>query len=595
MDARAGSVESLTARPVHRVAGWECIAEWLGPLLCFAFGAVCLTLIIGPADGTWVLYAREMEAGRRLYSDLGVNQQPLFPLLSYVGTKLSPGGLLGDRLIFFAVLGVHVLLIFLVSRRAAGAGVASVVLGFAAYFTAIHFEGFRYDDYHAIAHCLALGSLYLSIRYRGGELKAERFAFVQGAIAAGAFLTRVNEGLAVGASVAIVVLALHRLSKQTARLFLIGILGAACVFGPVLLSIGETPSTWFQQTLLAASSAKGGGSLASSPWRALLQAVGLLMRPIGLVLLLVPGLIAVTLGATRPASRRVASLLGTVAALCVFAVLKFCDPDSLVPLAPVALVLSAAGLTAWAIRWVTRRGNDTALALVAYPFFMFATGALSSGGRVYPLYFPVALALLVGALLVCKRLSDEHRRSLRIACAGLLALIAADAFAYRVKNPYSWLAYRANPMFVDYRFENDAARGPHVVTRQLSDLIEPVCAAAAGKTLLSLPYSFANYYCGIPVWHGYVQSFFDTSTRSRIEQIEADLQRDPPDMVFYQRQLPILRFHEVSFAGGRPLPHRELDELIVEKVRSGEWTVVYRSTAYPPSTWYLISTRKGRQ
>jgi hypothetical protein len=595
MDARAGGVE-VAGRPANRAARWQAPLEWLAPLLCFGFGALCLVLVVGPADGTWVLYAREMQAGHRLYSDLGVNQQPLFPLLSYAGAMLSPGGLLGDRLIFFGVIALHVLLIFLVSRRAAGPGLGGLILGLAAYFTAIHFEGFRYDDYHAVAHCVVLASLYLSIRLCAGELGSERFAFFQGALAGAAFLTRVNEGLGVGASVAIVVLSLHGTSRLTGRLVLIGALGAALVFALVMILIGETPATWFQQTVVTASAAKGGASLASAPWRALVQSVGLLLRPISLLLLLLPLLIAGALAAMRPANRRDAALLGGAAGLCIFAVLKFCDSDSLVPLAPVVLVLSVAGLAAWAIRWAKGRGGDaSALALVAYPFFMFATGALSSGGRVYPLYFPVALALLVAALLLRRPFDDEQRAPLRIACLGLLALVAADAFAYRVKNPYSWLAYRVNPLFVDYRFQSDPAHGPHVVTRQLSDLITPVCSAATGKSLLSLPYSFANYYCGIPVWHGYVQSFFDTSTRSRIEQIEKELQQDPPDFVFYQRQLPILRFHEISFAGGRPLPHRDLDRLIAGKVRRGEWTIVYRSNAYPPSTWYLISTRKGAQ
>jgi hypothetical protein len=124
----------------------------------------------------------------------------------------------------------------------------------------------------------------------------------------------------------------------------------------------------------------------------------------------------------------------------------------------------------------------------------------------------------------------------------------------------------------------------------------PVCERVrAGKTLLSLPISFANYYCGVPVWHGYVQTFFDTSTRSRIEQLERDLEQAPPDFIFYQRQLELLSLHEKIFAGGRRLPHRDLDELIVRKVRGGEWTIAYRSAAYPPSTWYLISTRNVRR
>jgi hypothetical protein len=135
-----------------------------------------------------------------------------------------------------------------------------------------------------------------------------------------------------------------------------------------------------------------------------------------------------------------------------------------------------------------------------------------------------------------------------------------------------------------------------VIAPEVRDLVTPVCErVGSDESLLSLPISFANYYCGIPVWHGYVQTFFDTSTRSRIEQLQRDLERSPPDFIFYQRQLELLSLHEKIFAAGRPLPHRKLDELIARKVRGGEWTIVYRSSAYPPSTWYLISTRPARR
>jgi len=110
--------------------------------------------------------------------------------------------------------------------------------------------------------------------------------------------------------------------------------------------------------------------------------------------------------------------------------------------------------------------------------------------------------------------------------------------------------------------------------------------------MLSLPFSFANYYCGTPVWHGYVQTFFDTSTATDINGLISDLNQDPPDFIFYQRQLDNLSGHEKIFNAGKPLPHRALDELIMTNIESGRWVVSYRSSFAPPSDWILISTNK---
>jgi len=533
--------------------------EWLTPLLCLAFGLACLLFVLGPGDGTWILYAREMAEGHRIYSDLALNQQPLFPLLSYAGIEMSPGGILGDRLIFFPLVGMHVVLIFLISRRAARSALLGAALTFATYFTAIHFEAFRYDDYHAVAQSFVLASLYLSLRYTEGEMRPDRFAVVQGALAAGAFLTRVNEGVAIAAAVALVVLARHGISRATARLVLVGAAGAVGAFASVLLLIGETPFTWFNQTLVVASEAKGGSGLAAAPALALVNAVQLLLVPMSYA------------------------------------------RDALIPLSALALLLSCAGFLLWAIKWCANgfRGTGPAgrtLSLAAYPFAMFFTGALSTGGEVYGLYFPLALSLLVGALVLREPLGTEGRQPLRAALAFFLCLIGVQGFVYRAESPFSWHSYHVNPLFVGYSFENDPLHGPHVIAPEVRDLVTPVCERVGSEeSLLSLPISFANYYCGIPVWHGYVQTFFDTSTRSRIEQLERDLERSPPDFIFYQRQLELMSLHEKIFAAGRPLPHRKLDELIARKVRGGEWTIVYRSSAYPPSTWYLISTRHAQR
>ena len=201
--------------------------------------------------------------------------------------------------------------------------------------------------------------------------------------------------------------------------------------------------------------------------------------------------------------------------------------------------------------------------------------------------FAAAMALRSAAL--------NHRQALEAFFYTLLGLIALSAFDYRRDNPFSWLDYHTSPLFGDYVAVQDPAHGPHLLPQEVHDLVSPVCReVGSGKDMLSLPYSFANYYCGIPLWHNVVQTFFDTSTAPQIERIMEGLNHDPPAYIFYQRQIPEVRQHEIIFNRGRPLVHRQLDQLIVTKVRSGDWKIVYRSDAFAPSHWYLIETGKRR-
>ena len=590
-----GSPQDLIVRPPHsRTQMW---LHWTAVAICCAFGIACLVVVLGPGDGTWALYAKEMGSGHRIYSDLGLNQQPLFPLVSLVASWISPGGIIGDRLLFIVVVVAEVWLISEISKIVTASWIVRPLLIVATFFTAIHFEAFRFDDYHALAECFVLGSLLVSLRYVAAKIGDDEFALIQGALAAGGFLVRVNEGLAIAAAVALLTLAYQSSPKRVARMCVLAAAGALLVGSLVLLLVRETPATWYHQTVVAASQAKGGGMLLAVPGRLVANAFDILWEARGLLLLFVVLAEVLILRAIKPSSRGVALLLGAQAGLFTFeALVRAYGRDPLIPLAA-ATFLASTGLLIFcaANRLREARRNDrearTKLPLVAYPVTMFFAGALSTGGKVYGLYFPLALAMLVGTLLLQRPLGDRRGSALSVAALTFLALVTANAVRYRIENPYSWLAYHVRPMFDGYSVADDDVQGPHVITGELRGLITPVCKTVGRRqSLLSLPYSFANYYCGIPVWHGYVQSFYDTSTPARIAQIIGDLEKSPPDFIWYQRQLPILRMHEEIFNEGRPLPHRELDKLIVEKVRSRQWTVVYSSAAYPPSTWYLIRT-----
>jgi hypothetical protein len=112
-----------------------------------------------------------------------------------------------------------------------------------------------------------------------------------------------------------------------------------------------------------------------------------------------------------------------------------------------------------------------------------------------------------------------------------------------------------------------------------------------GKTdLLSIPFSYANYYCGIPPWQAFVQTFFDLSGREVIDDMMAKLQHSPPRWILYQRQMDNLAMHEKVFNNGRRLPQRDLDEFIIARVLSGNWKLVMRGQDRAGSDWLLLKT-----
>ena len=48
--------------------------------------------------------------------------------------------------------------------------------------------------------------------------------------------------------------------------------------------------------------------------------------------------------------------------------------------------------------------------------------------------------------------------------------------------------------------------------------------------------------------------------------------------------------HETVFNGGRPLPHRALDRLIMDRIAQGQWAVVGQQD-FEGADWILIRTR----
>jgi hypothetical protein len=189
-----------------------------------------------------------------------------------------------------------------------------------------------------------------------------------------------------------------------------------------------------------------------------------------------------------------------------------------------------------------------------------------------------------------------------------MALMGLRAMTHKIIEPYTWLLFRSSPMFENRQWYQHPVYGPMYIERDLLRFIEPVCEEIGHRNprpeLLSMPFSNPNYFCDTPPWHGYVQTFFDTSTRSTIEKLMGELQTAPPQWIVYQRQLKVLRESEVTYHKGQPMAHRDLDAMIMQKIATGQWQLVEKSNYllgnYLPKNklpyqegdgWYIIRTR----
>jgi hypothetical protein len=255
---------------------------------------------------------------------------------------------------------------------------------------------------------------------------------------------------------------------------------------------------------------------------------------------------------------------------------------------------------AFFLRWQFTPGHsyawDRREILLLIPFGQLASGSMSTGASHIGLYGPLGVMIVLLAICPPIRFKFEWPRTCLLLVAALLMFCAVF-----VKSivPYAWHTYREPPMFEGRTRYRHPVYGPMILDTSLLNLVQPVCEKIAPDAsqgeLLSLPFPFANYFCSVPPWHGYVQTFFDTSSKETILGLLDQLRIAPPKWILYQRQLYTLELHETIFNRGQPLAHRQLDEFIEQKLADGSWKIVYTSDFgnRPPwdNHWILIRTR----
>lgn len=577
---------------------------------CFAYGLVLIALIHTTADGSWFWYATALRQGQHLYRDLHLPLQPLFPLELALMQRVFGMSWIAQQAVGLFHLCLFLLALASVVVRVRGSGWQRALLFTCGFVTCLTFIMMRLDDFHVLATSLQLFCAALLLRF-GEEQRPALQAWTLaalGLLCGCCLLTRVNDGaLLLGAVVCIVLVGMPG-RAHTKLLAALAVLAVAVgVVLAVVLAIGETPRVWWSESIRAAAAIKGGSdNLLLYPLRLPVGTLRELTRgwrnlALTLYALLAGAAAWVLADSRRKLSTRARWTMVVTVALLGLPLLRNIIRGNAARVLVAFTVFAIYACTAWvllrliaALRGKPAKGWSFAELLVLLPFAQLVSISLSAA-RWYPNTNPPAALLLV--LLPVALPWFLRRQQVRAVFFTWLALLTLSAGTDKLRNPFDWFNYRAHGLAAPRVSLQHPAYGTMLIETSQLHLVQPVCAAVSRQPeprqeLLSLPFSYPNYFCNVRPWHGYVQTFYDTSSRQTIEALQRELVSAPPEWIVYQRQLDVLSRNEEAFNAGRPLPHRSLDTLIMSRLALHEWTAEALPT--PPgdtSTWLLIHTR----
>ena len=613
---------SVSQEETVRVRG---SATWISPwgaaaaLFCLLFGLVLVLIVHPDGDGGWFWYSVFFRRGQHLYRDLHLALQPMLVLeistaQRLLGTRWIPSltvGALNVVLLVAALAWVNRFCVWRSWQRA--------LLLVCAFVTTADFITIRFDDYHVISSCLELFSLALLLPLSRSANGHGRWPILLGlGWLSGLCLTnRLNDGAALLAAVLFTVLWLGEAPGVIPALVVLS--AAAFTTLGVIAITGDSPADWALYSIRRAAAIKGGtGNVLlyplQLPWATVKHlfvenhrvtiAFGLALAIAGLAALL----------ASQPRHRtggRWAAVRSWPGALLILLLLAAAKPvfhGGAMASATAGILTLAMIVLLFVVLYrlaLAKVGRPPALwspleLLLLLPIGQLVSIAMSSA-RWYPNAFPpAAVFLLIVPIALAPFFSTPGRKTFFLT---LVAILAVSAFAEKMRQPFHWWNYATSDLMARRLWYRHPSYGPMLIQADELALMKPVCDEIASRAkgpaqspesreLLSLPFPYANYFCGIPPWHGYVQTFFDTSSKATIDSLVSELQADPPRWILYQRQMRVLRAHELAFQGGQPLPHRAIDALIMGRLQSGAWTAtIERAPPGDDSEWMLIRTR----
>jgi len=553
-------------------------------------------------EGVWFWYATYFHQGSRIYADLHLPLQPLIILetsawMRILGTKCWQYELpsLLHAVELWAALGWIV-------RFARWPRATKAALHAVAFCITVVGNSYRFDDYHVTTETFVLVGIALLLELQ--RVKSTRaalgLAILCGFFSGLALMTRLNDGTAMAGSAAFCVLFLAKRKRLTAALLL---LAATVVTGALVIWLtGDTLPAWFSNSILRAVATKGGsGNILLSPF----ILIGRWFEQIYFRLGILASAVFATWG-TRWATRRWglgfwflvcgrATILLSCIGLCTEDFRKFAINGRLLDTALLMGILAAYvfGLLVLLRLFGFCRNLypwHPLEVLLLIPLGQWVSSSASSSGDPLMMYYcPVAVLILLLAVLIPSERFPVFVREEVLVWALCLVVFACVNKAW---VPYSWQNWVNSPMYTHRTWYRHPVRGPLYMESDLLAFSKNSCeavdaAGASNTTLLSLPYPYANYFCAVPPWHAYIQTYFDTTQRSVVEQMIRELKQDPPQWIIYQRQMLILAGAEGLYNHGQPLAQRDLDTLIMDKIKSGQWELVKMEPDTSRDGWFL--------
>jgi hypothetical protein len=579
----------------------------LAILFCLLLGLAMIVNTQLSGEATWFWYATLFRHGAKLYADLHLALQPLLILEMNVWMKLFGTKCLVTEIPSVLHLLVLCLGMFLLLRESDWPDWQKAIVLASAFVLWVAGTSYRFDDYHVTTESFILYSSVMLLLLAKTDSARRQFALAaaMGVLCGFTITSRINDGAALLVTTVVCLLVLSRERKLiVSSLFVVT---SALTAVLVVESTGDSLSDYLSNSLFRAVGSKGGtGSLLTAPFRLFSNALE--MRHGGKWIFLC-GLTIVAVGvlAQRYAKKSIGYIVMAqlLAAGAIFFLLSHQRREQLLSglliqfAVPLMIVVSYLLAPIVATRYAKhkvgfgKREWDAREILFLLPLAESASN--SASGAATPLsgyYAQFAMLLLLIPVI------QSFRKQVNWANASFLtifALVGLSGVAAKIREPYEWNSHLSSPMFVNRQWYQHPVYGPMYIEPGQLQLSRSICADIVGKNskaeLLSLPFSYPNYFCDTPPWHGYVHTFFDTTLRSTMNELMKELQTGPPQWIVYQRQLVSMAPLEKLFNHGQPSVQRDLDEMIMRKIATRQWQLVDKKVQDEDSTWYVIRTR----
>jgi hypothetical protein len=580
--------------------GWQLLAA----SFCFLFG-VAFTLNIHPiGDGLWFWYAALMRGGQHLYADMHLPLQPLFVLLTMWTQELLGKGWLASKVLAFAQLLIYCVGLYLVNSLLNWKDWQKAILILSVFGMTMAALYFRFDDYHITGYCFEVYSIYLLLCLR--EQTAVPIAAILGVFAGLSTSNRLNDGAALGAACGVALLFFVPRRKSLAIFTFCGC-AIVALLGVILLT-GDSVHDWATYSIVRAAAIKGGtGSVLLAP----LTFPRMMFTELhhnqtfhhylfSILLLVLFLLLMRQVGRRLDGSFRMGRIfLGVSVLVGAFAISyqHISRGDPLEPLATLGVVVSF-GLNLWVVwrlfrmLFFTRPVNwSPRELLLLVPSLQILAGAMTSGKSILEVYPAVAILLLVMPVALPTRMWGGAQKTAFLAVA---ATIACSALLAKAIYPYHWHHFNDRTFFVDRTWYRHPVYGEIYIERDQLQLMKSMCAKldldGPPTEVLSITNPYPNWFCDVPPWHGYVQLWYDTTSKQTIDRLIGELQTAPPKWIVYQRAEDTMEKNERVFLKGQPLPHRALDKMILDHIAEGTWHVA-GSAEFQDAEWVVIQTR----